>query len=400
MTSLPSNPSVLLHHDGELADVRRLLDELRAQFVERVGTTDDVVDATDWDVIIATPRQILRVRGASARPRPKLIVVLEGDSRTLRSHLRRMRVDMMVRRPVHPAALRLLVLHTLYRGPERRRRERVSIGAEISIRTGLLPHTATLTELSMRGCRLLCDRQVERGRSIKLRLPARITGGRPLSVRGSVVRAGPARESSTGGSVVGVRFDELTPKLTLKLQSLLASHQTGPAVLPESIDEGITAHIEVAPPDTTNELAMGQDPPTKPENPTSHEASTTERRAGTRRSYDKRIVALGLQATRVLLGRDISLGGMRVDSDTELAVGDRLQIALHGMNRAEPLVIRAHVERDDPDASMVLCWEELSPQSSADLSQVIEHLPILSGEAGDEDQCGVVISEIIERKAG
>ena len=53
------------------------------------------------------------------------------DSKTLRRRLRDAGTDLIVRRPVHPAALRLLILHSLYRGPEKRRTNRVSVGATI-----------------------------------------------------------------------------------------------------------------------------------------------------------------------------------------------------------------------------------------------------------------------------
>ena len=42
----------------------------------------------------------------------------------------------MVRRPFHPAALRALVVHSLYRGPEKRRSPRVNVGAPVRVKLG------------------------------------------------------------------------------------------------------------------------------------------------------------------------------------------------------------------------------------------------------------------------
>ena len=67
------------------------------------------------------------------------IAILDGESRTVCALLRRSSFEMIVRRPVHPAALRLLLLHALYRGPEKRRTPRVSVGAPVTPARGAAP---------------------------------------------------------------------------------------------------------------------------------------------------------------------------------------------------------------------------------------------------------------------
>ena len=71
-------------------------------------------------LLIATPRRVDCVRmpepGSEQDGSLVRIVVVNEDSTTLRSRLRSAGFDFLVRRPVHPEALRLLLLRVLYRG--------------------------------------------------------------------------------------------------------------------------------------------------------------------------------------------------------------------------------------------------------------------------------------------
>ena len=108
-------------HDGDLADVRALLVSLRIPFVERLGAETAEDRNCRWDLVIASAKRILDLQIPHSSSPPTQIAILSHDARTLRSSLRRTGTTLMVRRPVHPAALRALVLHSLYRGPEKRR---------------------------------------------------------------------------------------------------------------------------------------------------------------------------------------------------------------------------------------------------------------------------------------
>jgi hypothetical protein len=395
----PSSPSVLLQHDGELSDVRRLLEELGAGFIERLGACEPRERTVGWDVIIASPRRILHFRPPVVGPKPTLITVLAGDSKTLRSHLRRMRVDLIVCRPVYPAALRLLILHALYRGPERRRRERVTVGADVRFRAGWLRQPATLTDLSLRGCRLLSRTPVARGRRIKVSVPALAPLRKPIRIRGTVVRSGPAASTDPGIHVMAVRFNELSANLAVQLQAVLDAHRGGPAVAPQ-LALRATPEAHSAPPSRVRATLPETHEPDQAAETTptlDTEVGPAERRLVHRRAYDKRIVALGEEATRVLLGRDISKGGMRVDPNPSLAVGDRLQLALHTGSRSEPMVVHAHVLRDDGENGLVLRFEANDENNQDELEQLIMHLPVSDGSA-DED-AGMIVSEIVEREA-
>src|SRR6185436_14237297 len=109
---------------------------LQVPFTERLGAEQDEDRRTRWDLVIASARRILELQLPSAVCPPTQIAILSHDARTVRSSLRRTGTTLMVRRPVHPAALRALVVHALYRGPEKRRAARVNVGAPVRLKVG------------------------------------------------------------------------------------------------------------------------------------------------------------------------------------------------------------------------------------------------------------------------
>jgi hypothetical protein len=108
---------------------------------------------------------------------------------------------------------------------------------------------------------------------------------------------------------------------------------------------------------------------------------------------------MDLNATRVLMGRDISVGGMRVDPNPALSLDDELQIAIHVRAREEPLVVTARVTRDDHKRGLVLRFRDLSDGDRRHLQQMIGWLPILAMREDREEDLAMVVSEILERAA-
>lgn len=399
--SPPQNqPALLLHHDGELADVHGLLEQIGARFQEHHGPAGPSEASHAFDIVIATPRRILERRPGWNRSSCRLIAVLDGDSRTLRAQLRRVGVELAVRRPVHPAAMRLFLLHTLYRGPERRRRQRVSVGAPIRFRQRLRSRPATLTELSLTGARLLTQQASARGQRLKLRLGVEVTGGRPLRLAARVVRCGPAPDDRANHYVMAVRLDAPDRSTAQRLQQIIESHRSGPVTLPEPVaGESIARSLQAAV-GAARAAAPGIPAQTAAaaEAEAEVEVEETDRRRGARYSYERRVVSLGDEATRVLLGRDISAGGMRIDPTSDLGLGTRLRLALHGPNRSEPLVVDARIERDDGEAGLLLRFGEIDADCARALDRLMRQLPVLeTDEVDDEDEAGIVISEILER---
>ena len=389
---------VLLIHDGELTDLRQLLNDMKVSFTERVGAPQATDQSTGWKVVVGTSRRVLELQLGATGVKPTRIALISGDSRTLLAMLRRSGVDLMVRRPVHPAALRLLLLHALYQGPEKRRHPRITIGAPIRFRAGLRRPTATLADLSLRGCRLLTPHTAKREQKIKVQLPASLGCEKPLAIEGRVVRAGPTEVGGERLNAVAVSFSTVTAKASRALKQILQAHVRGPATLSQddashAASTGDAAAEAAAAPDA--KPAAGEAAPPAASNGSTPEEQG-ERRESPRHTIDRRIIALGVEAARVLIGRDISLGGMRVEPNESIDVGDALRIALHVRARQEPLVVEAVVDRDDGDEGMLLRFEELPEQEKTYLQKMVNFLPILAARGGDEGS-GVIVSEILER---
>jgi hypothetical protein len=360
-------PEVLVLHDGELGDVCALLGELGVEFVELQADPGPEHLRAQWDVVVGTPRRLLPFRDADRAVR---IGVLERGSKTLVAMLQRTGVELVVRRPVHAAALRLLLLHALYRGPEKRRARRVSVGAPLRFRAGLLRRPGLLADVSESGCRLLTTYRAGRGQRLRVLVPGELTReGRSFALPGRVLRCGAAPGDAGGAEsrlrTVALVFDDLPRKTAGRLRQLVSRFEKGPAVLEHG------------------------DAPAA--------SRTRERRQAPRCAYECRVIALGEGATRVLLGRDISLGGMRVEPNPSLEVGDDLQIALHVRARAEPLVVRAVVDRDDGERGLVLRFRDLPETASDYLRKMVSYLPILAMR-GDGASDGVIVTEILEHR--
>ncbi len=393
-------PSLLLHHDGELDDIGELLRSLGAHFEEQRGRDPDAGMPGRWDVIVATPRRLLRQREGAHESDVSIIAVLDGDSRTLRAHLRRMNIALMIRRPVHPQTLRQIVLHALYCGPERRNRERVSVGLPVSIRSGVLPRAAILADLSQRGCRLLSSRGYETGQAVRIVLPAEVTSRRSLGLLGRVLRSRAARpgaeqkyeiavgfapELGRPGDSVGARLRAVVERFREGPPSLTGAAGRARAATSVPLDETGAAPPRASPASLADEAPQPAGP---------------DRRTDPRLSYDRRVVALSEQATRVLIGRDISRGGMRVEPNPKLVVGEALRIALYALARQEPLVVEAHVERDDGDAGVVLRFDAMDPARTNHLERIIEDIPVIDGDGQEAErssgEASVIVSEIVE----
>ena len=90
------------------------------------------------------------------------------------------------------------------------------------------------------------------------------------------------------------------------------------------------------------------------------------------------------EAARVLMGRDLSRGGMRVNPNPLLAVGMKLRLAVHAETRETPLILNAVVDRDDGERGLVLRFGDLSAELSRYLDYVIHALPLVIDDDDDE----------------
>jgi hypothetical protein len=380
------SPSALVIHDGELEDVCRLLAGLGTPFTDRRGASTNDDEARAWEMVISTPRRLLEFDSGASGVRPSRIAILEKESRTLRAMLHRAGVDLLVRRPVHSTALRLLLLHVLYRGPEKRRSLRVSVGARVRYRSGIRRRMAVLAELSATGCRLLATDPIERGSRIQVQIPAVVADGRTLGVTGTVVRC--STSDMPGVETVAVSWSSPTTRTAERLRALVASYSAGPAILADEDESDDSSAPQVLRPGTPDE------PPPPPTSP------SPERRGSDRHEYKQHVIALGVEAARVLLGRDLSIGGMRVEPHADVRLGDEVRIGLHVRAREKPLVLSARVARDEGDRGLVLQWERLDAEARDTLTRMIDYLPVVATREGSDEGSGVVVTEILDHQAG
>jgi hypothetical protein len=225
---MQERPYALLIDDGELDSVAELIEEMGIQPVR----LQKGAERSGW----RQPERLLIVSGGRAirLPHPEAedeaggrytrIAILDRPSKTLRAQIDRMNFDIVVYRPVHPEALRLLIASAIHSGREQRVRPRFPVGCEVQWRTGFRKRSATLAEISARGCRLMMH-NTSRPPSMTLMLPGRLTGGHDLKIPCTVVRYERLPDDLTVASVVFDQIEGLDREL---LGSFLESLMAGP----------------------------------------------------------------------------------------------------------------------------------------------------------------------------
>jgi hypothetical protein len=393
---------VLLLDDGELEDVRALLEQLGEAFVHLRGAAIPARIHAPSALLVATSRRALSTAGwpndGDDHALPHRIVVVDGDSNTLRSMLRRSGVDLLVRRPVHPYALRLVLLRALYRGRERRRDDRVALGCEISLRSGLRRRTGILAELSLRGGRLLLKSALAPGSRITLHLPPELTAGRGLALRAKVVRS---RADAQGWQSVALAFEQLGSSTRERLTRLLRDRREGPWRLPKgaAAEAGATLpqRPPLPPPGPPRATEVGKDhTDSAPAEADAPPATAGERRLHRRIPFRDQVMTLGDRASLVLMGRDISRGGMRVDPEPGLEEGMTLRLAIYGAIEDQPFLVRARVVRDDGAAGLGIAFEDVTPEVAERLEALVARLPYVESLDDEAEAMGSVVSEIVE----
>lgn len=361
-----SKRKVLLLHDGELADVRTLLEGMGIRAWESLSGEAP----SDWDLAVATPRYLQAASSVMGVARFRRVAVLDSDSRTLRTLIRKAGVDLVVRRPVHRSALRLLLLYALYRGPERRK-PRVAVGAPVNYWIGLQREEGILSELSLDGCRLLPREDLEIGQRVLISIPDPEPKKSAVKVLGKVVRMQQDIDHP-GADAYGIRFGWLTRGTRKRLEEAFEIYEKGPAMLPRTMP----VQVQNDPNEDTAD-SCGIDP---------------NRRGTPRIPFPHRVVAHDQDATRILIGRDLSVGGMLVDTHPELTIGKTLRIAVH-LNDGSATV-RARVLRDDGSRGVALRFVDVTKGDEELLLKMIHGSPRVE-EAGDLGEEEIVLTEII-----
>ncbi len=205
---------------------------------------------------------------------------------------------------------------------ERRLALRVPVDLTVVLRDGFRRRHGDLLDLSLTGARLRFAEPVTADRRPWLWIPAGLGGRFAHPLGAEVAWTDSLHGSPTGYCQVGLRFRAFPfagqARLRRALGELLARAIAAPEVEP-----------------------------------------LPERRASDRAAYARRVIARGAGAPLVMLGRDISSTGIRVETRRALAIGDTLQIALHAGGDV-PLVVRAEVVRSIDDGEWALAFREVS----------------------------------------
>jgi hypothetical protein len=392
----------LLIHDGELDDVQGALEALGAQVVRQPAI--EATGFAGWErpprLIVASGRSALRLSmGANIEEQGIVpIAVVDSESQTLCGMLRRQGFRYVVRRPVHPEALRLLLGRALFRGRERRDAARVSVGCEVALRFGLRRKPATLLELSRTGCRVLIPEWVEPGARLSVRIPSPVTGNRPLSLAGRVLRSERQRRADAEpGVATALRFDRLDHATRMRLDALIAAHTLGPTPLERGAGGG---ELRGAPPgESRAPRAARRVASPEPAPAPASAAAGVERRRSPRVAHRQEVIALEPELKRVrhtLLGIDLSAGGIRVEPHPDLAIGDRICIAIYDAAGGAALVVEAEAVRDEGPRGVVLQFRNLAPDARQKIERIVGASPQI--ESAGAEGSAVVVAEMLAQQ--
>ena len=368
--------------DGELGRIRGLLRDLDVDLEHRRGEVSAEDLDGPYEVVFASVRRTLAFEGkldlADLPGKPVWIALHGQDFLPLRVRLRKLGVRFLVQSSVSSEALRLLCLHTLHRGPERRRVPRLPVGCAITYRAAdgsALP--AQLLDLTREGCRLLADRAVEGDAALAVELPAKLAGGEACMLPGRITRTEPHADGAR--NLLTVTFDDLSTAALELLDAILAGKVIGTVVT--QLGEELTE--DVAPLTLTPRSTASPDH--------GHEVRSAPRRHR-RVEYTRKVTALLGAGEHAILARDLSIEGMRSEPLPELPIGTALELALYGSSGAEPILVRAVVARDDGPRGTVFRFEPLPAGERARLAGIIAGAPEIRSLAGGEEDARVVIS--------
>jgi hypothetical protein len=230
-----------------------------------------------------------------------------------------------------------------------------------------------------------------------VKLPPELGAGKQLTLAGCTTETIDASTRDRGeGYCAIVVFGNLEPEARAQIQAILDGEVLGTNVTPlgptlEPIPRGSSANHSAADVDLET-------------------AGPGDRRTQERLAYGKRVsilepvapprqrshgTFLDPSAPDLLLGRDLSLTGLRVDPHPDLEIGKHVILALYGGD--EPLHLEAEVVHLAL-GGFGLQFDPLSAEQRAALEQLLEHLSELESlEAKGGMGHGIVVSRLIRQ---
>lgn len=395
--------NVLLLDDGELDSLAVQLEHLEIEFTRLRG--GDIGDAVSLprQLLVTTPRRAAAASGpapAGCLPgRPVKVIHVAEDSHSMRGMLRERGFDLLVRDPTPPEVWRMLVHRALFQGRERRRDERVHVGSEVDVATREQLGSATLIDISNRGCRIASNPPVVEGTRIRMEIPGAAAGDAPLQLCGDVIRV----QAGAGDPTAAVAFDDAMPTETRRQLAQLLNTWTGPGSFAETVEPRLPACESSALPGLT--LDDETDPAVRAGVAVSIRISERDRRQHQRAPFGQAVRAASQAdsdgGSRILLGRDLSAGGMRVEALDGIRLGDTFEVSLWGPGNVDPFRVEAEVVRDDGDEGFGLRFRNVGPGMARELEKIVACLPDVEPlQCEEADVLGAVIGEFRSARSG
>jgi hypothetical protein len=393
----------LLLDDGDLVRIRRMLAEFEVELEHLRGEVirEDLEEPRD--VVIASVKRILALEGSvdlSELPgKPVWIAVHSQDFLPLRVRLRKLGVHFLVQTSVGSEALRLLLLHSVYRGPEKREEPRLPVGSPVDCRDAAAnAFPAELLDLAADGCRLLANHPLKPETALSVGLPSKLAGGEELALAGRVLRIEP--HSGSERQLVTVVFDALGEEALELLDAILEGKVIGTVVTrlgDDLSDETAPTRMVREPrprPQPEPKLEIDPEPAAEPdlELDESPEQPRHER-VNRRITYTRKVTALLGGGEYIILGRDLSIAGMRSEPLPEFPVGTNLELAIYGSSGAEPVLVQAVVSRDDGPLGTVFRFDSMAPGDHKRLQAIISRGPEIRWLADGEEGEQVVLAQ-------
>jgi len=337
-------PRVALLDDGELDDVRAALRALGVAHCDaRRATIGEAVP-----ILLSTPAQARALASGSGEAPPHHLhaVIASGVEASGAP------CDLELVRPIENSVLRLLTRRPeLAASRERRLSTRVALGSPVWVSVGDDRREVTVARISIGGCGLISPALLRTGAKVQIELPPELSAPRSLVLSGEVLGS---REIATGDGVtfdVSVAFRALDLVDRVTLRALMARH----AIDFRPATEGSSGRSDRG----LRERAV---------------LPARDRRRSQRRRFQQRVMGVLGGIAHVLLARDLSRGGLRIEWNERLAVGDAIKIAVFGAFDTAPLLAPAVVERNDDADGWFLRFCALEPAVEDRLDALIDTL--------------------------
>jgi hypothetical protein len=388
----PPRPLIAVLVGGtDLDEIAEILRDLDVETIQ-CGPYDPQLAALDDASLLVVSGEIAMSDPIPVDTEMLVGIAVCGDiSETMRSQIRQQGFRYLLRSHLHPEALRLLLRYAVYGERDRRGRVRHPVGCEVSWRVGWKRNRGRLLDVSRAGCCLLVEKSPQVGARITIKIPAETIGGKAFKLRGKVLRSTPnAAHSGSERTSLGVILEGITPAAQKVLVDLCERWSESPPMLPHS-ERPQTATGSVK---THEEEVLAAKPQTEPtqtqaegltetdtDDPTTTEsqdpASPAAERSTCRGLFEREIVQIDEDArvVQALLGRDLSVDGIRVVRQLGLIPGNKLRIVLFDTSQQEPLILNAEVSNDDDGSGLFLRFLDLSAEMTTRVEEIVTRLP-------------------------